>query len=214
MDAPPRVLPVHRSIAVVDVEGSTTRTNSAKAGVRHSMYQLVGAALRASGIGEQLHEPLIDRGDGVMVLVHPVDTVPKTQLLATFVPTLTKLLAEHNLRQPRYAFRLRCAVHAGEVHLDDRGAFGEAIDVTCRLLDAPELKRKLADSSVAVVLVVSEDIHRSVVKQGYEGIDDRTFEPLVWVRVGERQHRGWVHVPEAELGVGGGPADAVGAAGG
>lgn len=210
----PRVLPLHRSIVVVDVEGSTTRNNSAKAGVRQAMYHLVEGALRTSGIGERQHEPLIDRGDGVMALIHPVDQVPKTALLNRFVPTLTELLTEHNREQPRFAFRLRCAVHAGEVAFDPRGAFGEAIDITCRLLDAPELKLKLARSGAPLVLVVSEDIHRSVIQHGYDGIDDQTFEPLVCVRVGERQHRGWVHVPEAELGVGGGPADAVGAAGG
>jgi hypothetical protein len=208
------VLPLHRSIVVVDVEGSTTRINVEQAGVRQAMYDLVEATLRASGIGKRQHQPLIDRGDGVMVLIYPVDQVPKTLLLNTFVPTLTQLLSEHNRVQPKYAFRLRCAVHAGEVAFDDRGPFGEAINLTCRLLDAPELKAKLAESSAPLVLVVSEDIHRSVIRHGYEGIDDQAFEPLVCVRVGERQHRGWVHVPEAELGVGGGPADAVGAAGG
>jgi hypothetical protein len=211
MDAPPRVLPLHRSIVVVDVEGSTTRNNSAKAGVLQGMYGLVEEALRISGIGERQHEPLMDRGDGVMILIHPVDTVPRTLLLNTFVPVLTELLTAHNLREPRYAFRLRCAVHAGDVQFDRRGAFGEAIDTACRLLDAPELKAKLAESQAPLVLVVSEDIHRSAVMQGYPGIDDRTFEPLVWVRVGERQQRGWVHVPgtddKAGLGVGGNPAD-------
>jgi hypothetical protein len=214
MDTPPRVLPLHRSIVVVDVEGSTARNISAKAGVRQGMYDLVEEALRISGIGERQYEPPVDRGDGVMLLIHPVDKVPKTLLLTMFVPVLAELLTEHNLRNPRYAFRLRCAVHAGDVAFDARGAFGEAIDVSCRLLDAPELKLKLAESPAPLVLVVSEDIHRSVVKQGYEGIDDQTFEPLVWVRVGERRHRGWVQVLGAELGVGGGPADAVGAAGG
>src|SRR5690242_16866416 len=46
----PQVLPLHRSIVVVDVEGSTTRNNAEQAGVRQAMYDLVEATLRASGI--------------------------------------------------------------------------------------------------------------------------------------------------------------------
>jgi hypothetical protein len=45
---------------------------------------------------------------------------------------------------------------------------------------------------------VSDEIYWSIVSQGYGGIDKRSYEQLVRVRVAGRQRRGWVHVP-AEL---------------
>jgi class 3 adenylate cyclase len=188
--------PIHRVILVVDVEGSTSRTNAAKAQLRRAMYGLLEEALWASGITEQARDPMIDRGDGILVLVHPVDQVPKTLLLDTFVPTLRGLLADHNGQQPPdQRFQLRTALHAGEVHYDARGAFGEALDVACRLLDAPQLKIKLGQSTAPLILVVSDDVYRSVIRHGYERIDDRAFEPLVHVEVGGYPHRGWVNLP-------------------
>ena len=189
------ILPRQRTIVAVDIEGSTNRNNTARARLRHDMYVLLEGALLASGITEDLREPFLDRGDGAMVFVHPADTVPKTLLLNTFVPTLSELLAEHSAGSP-HGFRLRVALHSGEVHFDDRGTFGEDIDVTVRLLDSPEVKARLRQTSALLVLVVSGHIHRSVIRHGYDGIDERTFEPLVQLRVGGHVHQGWVQVPE------------------
>jgi class 3 adenylate cyclase len=189
------VLPRHRSIVAVDIEGSTARTNPARAQFRSALYDLLEAALHASGISEQHRDPLIDRGDGALVLIHPVDQAPKTVLLTTFVPTLSDLLAEHATQHPGERFRLRVAVHAGEVHYDSRGCYGEDLDLTFRLLNAPELKKKLRQSDAPLALVVSQDIHRSLIRHGYDGIDDSAFEPLVRVRMAGQRFRGWVHVP-------------------
>lgn len=193
-------LPLHRAIVVVDVEGSTKRLNPAKALLRRVMYELLENALESSGIGERHRDPLIDRGDGALVLIRPVDEVPKTLLLTTFVPALGQLLAGHDPSRSDHRLRLRVAVHAGEIHYDERGPFGEAIDVTCRLLDAPELKIKLSNTPAALVLVVSDDIYRSLIRHRYDGIDDRAFEPLVQLEIAGNRQRGWVSVPtQAEL---------------
>ncbi|HET9142088.1 hypothetical protein [Actinophytocola sp.] len=191
----PVLLPLHRTIVVVDIEGSTTRTNPAKAWLRQAMYSLLEQALEATGIVERHRDRMVDRGDGVLLPIHPVDDVPKTLLLTTFIPRLSELVAEHNGLRPEHSFRLRAAVHAGEIHYDNRGPFGEAIDVVCRLVDAPELKDRLRKTDAVLVLAVSDDMYRSVIRHGYDGIDDRAFEPSVRFTVGEQRHRGWVHVP-------------------
>jgi class 3 adenylate cyclase len=190
-------VPHHRAILTVDIEGSTTRTNPAKAQLRQVMYDLFDAALEACGITEEHRDPLVDRGDGVLVLIHPVDQAPKTLLLTTLVPTLSLLLTEHNSLRPEDGLRLRAALHAGEVHYDRQGCFGEALDITFRLLDAPEVKSRLSQTDAPLVLVVSDDIYRTVIRHRYDGIDDRAFEQTVRVRVAGQQHRGWVHVPPA-----------------
>ncbi|TCO53566.1 hypothetical protein [Actinocrispum wychmicini] len=190
------VQPRHRTIFAVDIEGSTTRTNFERAMFRNAMYDLLEEALLLSGI-EEGHRDLIDRGDGVLVLVHPVDALPKTKLLNSVIPTLHDLLVQLESDRPEHSFRLRAAMHAGEVHSDERGWYGEDLDITFRLLDAPEVKRRLKQTSAPLVLVVSQDIYRSVIRHGYDGIDDRTFQPVVQVHIAGQRLRGYVQVPAA-----------------
>lgn len=191
--------PLHRAMVAVDIEGSTKRTNPARGQLRQVMYDLLEDAFVASGILEEHRHPLIDRGDGVLVLIRPVDQVPKTLLLNTFIPVLNELLAKYNVREPDSGFRLRAAVNAGEVHYGQRGPFGEAVDITCRLLDAQAVKDRLSDTKAPLVLVVSEYIYRSVIWHGYDGIDGRAFAPLVHLEIGGNPQSGWVCVPGDEL---------------
>jgi len=191
----PPVGPVHRSIIAVDLEGSTLRTNPVKGELRRVIYDLLGHSLEAAAITGNLLEPLADRGDGVLVLVRPHDDVPKTVLLDRLIPMLTTLLAEYNdqVARPALRVRLRAVVHAGEVHADARGFYGEAIDIAIRLLDSPPVKRTLKHAEAPLVLVVSEEIYSGIVCHGY--VDADTYFPLVQVRVANRRHRGWVHIP-------------------
>ncbi|MFD8493436.1 hypothetical protein [Amycolatopsis sp. NPDC059657] len=198
MSAEPPDLPRYRVMLALDIEGSTARTNPAKAELRRVMYELLEEALRAGGISEAHRDALVDRGDGVLVLIRPVDEVPKTALLNPVIPTLTKLLAAHDALHPDHRFRLRAVVHAGEVHYDGHGNFGEALDVAFRLLDAPAVKAALEQTDAPVALVVSDDIYRCVVKHGYEGIDVVRFDPLVTLQLAGIQHRGWVHIPDED----------------
>lgn len=168
----------------VDIEDSTARTDSAKARIRAAMYELVEKALDNAGIAEHHRDPFVDRGDGLLALIHPVDEVPKTLLLNPVIPTLSDLLADKG-------FRLRAVIHAGEVHYDARGCFGEALDIACRLLDAPALKAVLSRATRPLAVAVSDDFYFSVVRHGYDGIDEQDFTPSVRVRVGHRVHRGW-----------------------
>jgi hypothetical protein len=187
--------PRQRVIFVCDIEGSTSRTNTAKAAVRADMYDLLEAALLECNITEDLHEPFINTGDGLIMLVPPVDGLPKTLLLDSFVPVLSDMLAEHAAIHPGRKFRLRVAIHSGEVHFDRQGTFGEDIDLTFRLLNSPELKQRLQGTDAPLVLAVSDHIHRSVIRHGYDGIDGQTFEPLIGVEMAGQLHTGWVQVP-------------------
>jgi len=188
--------PMYRSIVAVDLEGSTKRTNPVKGELRRVLYDLLERALDAAGISEEHLEPLTDRGDGVLVLIRPHDDVPKTVLFGRLMPILTALLLEHNraVSHPALSLRLRAVVHAGEVHYDGRGFFGEDLDVAIRLLDSRPVKRALREAVVSpLVLVVSEEIFSGVVRQGY--VDGGPYEQRVRVRVGNRQRRGWINIP-------------------
>ena len=188
--------PVHRSIVAVDVEGSTKRTNPVKGKMRRALYDLLEQALRAAGIGPRHLEELADRGDGVLILIRPHDDVPKTVLLGRLIPVLTALLAEHNatVAEPELQMRLRAVVHAGEVHDDGRGFYGDDIDVAFRLLNSPKVKQALREASTApLVLVISEEIWDGILRHGY--IDGGPYRQRIQVRVGERRRRGRVYIP-------------------
>jgi hypothetical protein len=189
--------PHHRTIFAVDIEGSTTRNNMAKADLRGAMYSLLEQALRANGVDEDCCDPLVDRGDGILALIRPLDEVPKTVLLSRVVPTLRQLLVDHETEHPGQRLRLRAVLHAGEVHHDDRGPFGEALDVAFRLLDAPEVKQQFRLLPGPMLLVVSDWIYRTIVRQGYEGIDEQTFRPITEVTVHDSVHPGWAYLPGA-----------------
>lgn len=187
--------PVHRSIIAIDLEGSTTRTDLVKGELREAMYGLLASSLEAVAITGNRLERLADRGDGVLVLIRPHDDVPKTILLERLIPLLASLLTEYNAHAalPMSRIRLRAVVHAGEVRMDRRGFYGEAIDIAIRLLDSPPVKTALRQTSAPLVLVVSDDIYSGIVCHGY--VDSDTYFPSGWVRVAGRRHRGWVHIP-------------------
>jgi hypothetical protein len=178
----------------VDLEGSTQRTDPVKGELRRAMYELLTRSLEASGVTGDLLEPLIDRGDGVLVLIKPHDEVPKTAILGRLIPQLAGLLAEYNDRAAQSALRirLRAVVHAGEVREDNQGFYGEAIDVAIRLLDCRVVKRTLKQTSAPLVLVVSHEIYSAVVRHDY--LPGDPYSPLC-VKVGNGRQRGWVHIP-------------------
>ena len=194
-------LPVHRSILAVDIEGSTRRTNPVREELREEVYRLVVEALYVAGIGSQHYDPFTDRGDGLLVLLRPADDLPKPLLVSRLVPILASLLIAHNsgislADQPR-VLRMRMVIHAGEVHYDEKGPFGEDLDVAFRLLDAPRFKTHLKNATVPLALVASDYIYQTIIRHGYDGILEEEFLPLVTVNVGFQRRKGWVHLPHA-----------------
>jgi class 3 adenylate cyclase len=172
-------LPRHRAIVALDIEGSTSRPDPVKAELRSKLYELFDAALRAAGIGPRHRDRFTDRGDGILSLIHPVDQAPKAILLTTAIPALSQLLTDYNASLPRASrpqrnLRVRVVVHAGEVHYDANGCFGEALDIAFRLLDAAHVKKALLARPDPVILVISGDIHRAVVRHGYRAVPPET----------------------------------------
>lgn len=194
--------PVHRSILALDIEQSTSplRTNPIKEELRRLLYRLLEVAMASAGIQERHCDPFEDRGDGVLALIHPADEIPKTLLFNPLIPVLSRLLSDYNLslpeaERPRRGLRLRVVVHAGEIHCDANGYFGEELDVACRLLDSHRLKKCLRQVDAPLVVVVSEDLYWSIIRHQYDGICHEEFQPAVRIQVGGRRRRGWVHVP-------------------
>jgi class 3 adenylate cyclase len=193
-------LPRHRAIIAVDIEQSTSRPDPVKAELRRTLYDLFDQALRTAGIHRRDRDRFTDRGDGLLALIHPVDHAAKPILLNRAIPALTQLLADHNASLPRagrayHQLRVRAVMHAGEVHYDSNGSFGEALDIAFRLLDAPGVKKTLRAAADPLTLVISGDIYRTIVRHGYDGIDPHAFRPLIRVHVAGHRYPGWIHTP-------------------
>jgi hypothetical protein len=188
------IYPLPRVILVAAFQGTVACSDWVKAQLRRDTYELFEQALLDSGSTTDLRDRYVDRVDGPMALIHPTDRFPKTWLLTRFAPRLRELLDERNSSQ-QHPLRLRIAIHAGDVACDDTGWFGDEIEIANRLLAAPALKIRLQQTSSPVVLVVSEQIHRSVIRHGDPGIDARAFTPLIKLQVAGLECRGWVHVP-------------------
>jgi hypothetical protein len=153
-------------------------------------------ALQSAGIRRRHRDRFTDRGDGLLALIHPVDQAAKPVLLNQVVPALSQLPADYNASLPpaRRAgrqLRVRIVMHAGEVHYDSNGCFSEALDIAFLLLDAPGVKKTLR--ATAAPLVISEDIYRTIVRHGYDGIDSHAFRPLVRVHLAGHRYAGWIH---------------------
>jgi hypothetical protein len=197
----PTGLPRYRAIVALDIERSTSRPDPVKAELRNKIYELFGAALHSAGIHKRHRDRFIDRGDGVLALIHPVDQAPKTVLLNRVIPALSRLLTIYNTSlpypsRPQRQLRVRVVLHAGEVHYDANGCFGEALDVAFRLLDAARVKRALQETDDPLILVISGGIYTSVVRHGYDGIDQHAFHPAVRIQIAGNRHIGWIQIPE------------------
>jgi tetratricopeptide (TPR) repeat protein len=193
MNAP--TLAVHRAIVCVDVEGfgDRRRTNPHQVLVRKGLYRCLRTAFTRSGISWQdcYHE---DRGDGLLLLVQ--SEVPKNLLVTNVPQELAAALAEHNRAacDPQISIRLRMAVHAGEIHHDDHGVAGSAINFAFRLLEAEPLKKALANSVGALVLIASQWFFEEVIRHSPAGHPEAYRR--VRIAVKETMADAWVHRPD------------------
>jgi hypothetical protein len=193
-------LAYHRTIIALDIEQSTHRSDPVKAELRDKVYELFETALRSSGIYPRHRDRFIDRGDGLLALIHPVQQAPKAILLNRAIPALGRLLAIYNADLPRasaaYQLRVRIVLHAGEVRYDSHGCFGEALDVAFRLLDDARVKKALGVTADPLALVISGDIYQSVVRHNDDGAGQPPFQSFGYIQVAGNRHRGWIQVSE------------------
>jgi hypothetical protein len=92
-------LPRYRAIVALDIERSTSRPDPVKAELRNKSYELFDAALCSAGIRKRHRDRYIDRGDGLLALIHPVDQAAKALLLSRAIPALSRLLTDYNATQ-------------------------------------------------------------------------------------------------------------------
>lgn len=190
--------PRRRVIVALDIERSTTRRDPVKAELRTILYELFDAALRSAGVSARRRDRFIDRGDGLLALIDPAD---QALLFNLVIPVFSQLLTSYNaslsyLDGRDRQLRVRVVMHTGNVHDDDNGCFGEALDIAFRLLDAPRVKTALKEAHGPALVVVSDDVYDSVVPHGCDGIDHTASRRLVTAQVAGHEYQGWIHIPQ------------------
>lgn len=186
---------VHRTVLVVDVVefGDNRRTNAHQLVVRRGLYDILCRALGDADVpwSECDHE---DRGDGVLVLIPP--TVPKSALVESLPHRLLEALHRHNDdHRPEERIRLRMAVHAGEIHYDDHGVAGRAVNLAFRLVDAPVLREALAGSPGLLAIIASSWFFEEVI--GHSPAADPTAYHRVRVQVKETDVFAWIRLSDS-----------------
>ena len=186
---------VHRAIVCVDVEGfgDRRRTNPDQVAARDGLYCALGQAFARSEMSWEdcYHE---DRGDGALILISP--DVPKAFLVTDFPRKLAAALREHNQAHGRQErIRLRLAVHAGEIHYDAHGVAGAAINMAFRLLEAPPLKRALAESSGVLAMIASRWFFEEVIRHTPASMPASYRRVAVVVK--ETRDSAWICRPDA-----------------
>ncbi len=181
---------VHRTILVVDVEGfgAPTRTDRDRLAVRQGLYSVLKTTFENMNAMWDHHE---DCGDGLLILVHP--RVPKSVLVDDLPDSLAQSLESHNERHPpAQNIRLRVALHAGEVHIDETGVTATAVNVTFRLIDSDELRHALRRTPATIALIVSSWFFDEVVKHSLTSTEYRP----VRIEVKETSTIGWIRASD------------------
>lgn len=156
---------VHRTIVLVDIENFSDprRTYRCQVLIRAALYRVVEGAFLRAGISWRECDTE-DRGDGLLILA-PAH-MAKEFFATRLPPELAAVIAAHNDESPEaIRFRVRLALHAGEITYDAHGVSSPALVHAFRLLNAPAFKQLLTTSPGPVGVMVSSWYFDEVIQQ-------------------------------------------------
>lgn len=170
-EGPTRVLPPprtrhgyarHCSMIAADIAEFSRydRDDEVQLYLREQLYIILRAAFRAIGIDWDDPDELYreDRGDGLTIVFEP--HIPTGQLVTELPDPLLAGLGHHNKMSSHAAqIQLRLALHAGLVTRDTNGFAGRDAVHLFRILEAPLVKRHLAESGADLALITSKYVH-------------------------------------------------------
>ncbi|MQY07036.1 hypothetical protein [Actinomadura macrotermitis] len=181
------------SILYTDIAafGARARDDRDREELRAAMYEVIRTACRESGLdwAACYHE---DRGDGALVVVPP--GIPTRAVVDPFLARLAAGLARHNRRAGTGTrMQLRAALDVGPVLRDAEGVSGESIIQTARLLEAPVLKERLAETGADLGFIASAFVYDTVLRHRPGDLDPGDFQS-VQVAVKEARLTGWMRL--------------------
>ncbi len=188
---------MHCGLFSIDIAGfgQVGRTSETFVQVRHVLFSLLANAFEVSGVTWEMCLRR-DTGDGMIVVVPP--HFPKVRLLYPLIAHLSSELVRYNASAPpALRIRVRVAIHAGEIRLDEYGVTGRPKVLLARLLDSRVLRDALTEApdEVPMVILVSDRFHEDIQDQGEPGLDILSYQPVT-VQEKETDVRAWLHIPD------------------
>ncbi|MCK2241592.1 MULTISPECIES: tetratricopeptide repeat protein [unclassified Crossiella] len=153
---------VPRVMLVVHTNSTADSADQARITLRRRMYEALKNAVTRS------HIPWADcatesYGEGVLLLLSP--QVSREQLVAMVPDNLSRELRAVNANLlPIDQLRLRVAMHAGPVRVDDRGVTSPAVRETFGMADAPALHESLRRDRADLALIISDALYQSTTR--------------------------------------------------
>ncbi len=192
------------SIAVLGVDGCHGRPFTSARGGRRALRRVVDEACAAAGAGRHdVHRTGL--GEGFVLAFHAATA--RADLSTRFVRALDRAVREHDEgAEPGAGFRLRIALHAGDVRFRAASWTGQALGEACELAASDVLRRVLTAAPDAVTAVaVSAGWYAATVEQGRA--DGTGFARVRVPLAGGGDAVAWVRVPGVARPPGLTPAD-------
>lgn len=160
--------------------------------LRHILYGIVREAFTASGAGwEQCVQQ--DRGDGLLVVLPP--GIAPHVIIHPLPERLRHLIRRYNRFATRAAqMQVRAALNIGPVYRDENGYSGSDLNLVCRMLDAPPLRRLLAETGTALGVMVSDRVYDTIVARHPSLTGSASFRS-VRTRVKRTRIDAWMYAP-------------------
>ncbi|MFI0352941.1 cyclic nucleotide-binding domain-containing protein [Actinomadura sp. 9N407] len=181
------------SIMFADIAGFSAhvRNDDDRLEIRQIMYGLLREAFENSDVPwDACYRE--DRGDGALIVVPP--EMPPRSVIDPMLALLAAGLRRHNHRSSdALRIQLRLALNVGPVMPDAEGVSGSAIIYTARLLDAPVLKARLAETRSDLGFIASGFVYKNVVVHAPGFVVPDSYQK-VCCTVKETEFTGWMHL--------------------
>lgn len=168
------------------IEADHGRTESDRRVIREALWSIMAEAL--PGIPDVWKS---DRGDGLLTVVPP--GIPTAEVIGLLFKELPGAIERHNEGQPASPnLQLRLAINVGPVFGDAADLSGEAIVVAGRLLEAPYLKKAIANASGSLGIIVSPFIFETFIRPA--SLDAEASYRQTPIDIGESSTSAWMRV--------------------
>jgi len=165
------------TVVLIDIAnfGASTRNDRDRTGIRAALYQISQSLFENPDWQHDYH--CEDRGDGILLVIPP--HVPTSSIVDRILDNLVTLLRRHNSTAALATrIQMRVALHVGPVISDAHGVNGRAIIHAARLLDAPALKRHLAETGADLGFITSPFVYDTIIQPNPGPVDPAVYQQL------------------------------------
>jgi len=183
------------TIVLIDVAnfGARTRNDGDRRRIRTALYQISQPLFDHPDRQHHYHRE--DRGDGILLVIPP--HLPTSSIVDRILDDLLTLLHRYNSTATLATrIQIRVALHVGPVVSDAYGVDGRAIIHAARLLDAPALRRHLAETGADLGFITSPFVYDTIIQPNPGPVDPVAYRQLK-CQVKKQAFNAWMYLAQA-----------------